>query len=55
MYWEDFYGQDTDTFEFIGTDDFKLKLEDYENLEDALTEIERCCGKHCRVKLFKEQ
>lgn len=54
MYWETYGGQDIAGFKDIGTDDYKMPIGPGFDLEAALAEIQRRCGRLCEIKLYRE-
>ncbi len=47
-----YYGQDTTGYTHIGTDLLKFPLKDWPNLDDAVRELRRRCGKRCEINLY---
>lgn len=55
MIWVDFDGQLLEGYTSIGTDDYTLPITPGMDVQAAVEELKRCCGKLARIKLFREE
>lgn len=49
-----YYGQDPTGYTHIGTEELKFPVAEWPNLDDAVAELKRRCGKMCEINLYVE-